>query len=145
MSAWCSLHSHSLVKLKTSGCTSMELLACVPGAWKEWAKERAGAREGDARVFFSRARFSCAHYFQAPATQAMKPSDLSNLEERKRKANIFLLVILSTAPSRQKRRAAIRETWWNKCHSDGKVNYYICLGSLSEPSSFICWCPVVYS
>ena len=57
MSAWCSLHSHSLVKLKTSGFTSMELLACVPGAWKEWAKERAGAREGDARVFFSRARF----------------------------------------------------------------------------------------
>ena len=45
-------------------------IACVAGARKWWAKERTGAREGDTRVSFSRARFSCAHYFQAPAMQA---------------------------------------------------------------------------
>ena len=49
-------------------------LGCVAGAWKKWAKERTGAREGDTRgvrVSPSRAPvFSCAHYFQAPATQA---------------------------------------------------------------------------
>ena len=47
-------------------------LACVAGAWKEWVKERAGAPEGNTRgVTPSRAHvFSCAHFFQAPATQA---------------------------------------------------------------------------
>ena len=33
------------------------ILACVAGAWQYWAKERTGAREGDTRVSFSRARF----------------------------------------------------------------------------------------
>ena len=32
-------------------------LACVAGAWKQWAKERTGTREGDTRVSFSPARF----------------------------------------------------------------------------------------
>ena len=27
-------------------------VACVTGAWKLWAKERTGAREGDTRPFF---------------------------------------------------------------------------------------------
>ena len=48
-------------------------LACVAGAWKKWAKERTGAREGDTRgvsPLLARQFFSCAHYFQAPATQA---------------------------------------------------------------------------
>ena len=46
-------------------------LACVAGAGKEWVKERAGAPEGNTQgVTPSRAYvFSCAHYFQAPATQ----------------------------------------------------------------------------
>ena len=57
-------------------------LVCVAGAWKERRKERTGAREGDTqgereplspRVSPSRAPlFSCAHYFQAPATQAVQ-------------------------------------------------------------------------
>ena len=51
-----------------------ESLACVAGAWKKWAKERTGAREGDTRVSFSRARFFYAYYFQAPATQAIESS-----------------------------------------------------------------------
>ena len=48
-------------------------LACVAGTWKEWAKERTGAHEGDTRgVSPSRAPvFSCAHYLRAPVTQAM--------------------------------------------------------------------------
>ena len=42
-------------------------VACVAGARKWWAKERTGAGGGSP----SRAPvFSCAHYFQAPATQA---------------------------------------------------------------------------
>ena len=47
-------------------------LACVAGAWKKWVKERAGAPERDTRgVTPSRAHvFCCAHFFQAPATQA---------------------------------------------------------------------------
>ena len=61
----------------------MPRIACVAGAWKLWAKERTGAREGDSRgvrerrylsprVSPSRAPvFSCALYFQAPAAQAM--------------------------------------------------------------------------
>ena len=51
----------------------MDHLACVAGAWKEWAKERTGAREGDTRgVSTSRAPvFPRAHYFQAPAMHAM--------------------------------------------------------------------------
>ena len=53
-------------------------LACV--AWKRWAQEKTGAREGDTRGDFSshhprvspsrEAVLSLVHYFQAPATQA---------------------------------------------------------------------------
>ena len=52
-------------------------LACVAGAWKWWAQEKTGAREGDTpRVSPSRASvLSFAHYFQAPATQAMIDPD----------------------------------------------------------------------
>ena len=55
-------------------------IACVAGAWKQWAKERTGAREGDTRgVSPSRAPvFSCAHYFQAPSTQARADMNLGN-------------------------------------------------------------------
>ena len=51
------------------------VVAYVAGAWKQWAQEKTGAREGDTltpRVSPSRAPvLSFAHYFQAPATQAM--------------------------------------------------------------------------
>ena len=57
----------------TAICTPIKL-TCVAGAWKQWAQEKTGAREGDTltpRVFPSRAPvLSFAHYFQAPATQA---------------------------------------------------------------------------
>ena len=50
------------------------------GAWKLWAKERTGMREGDTRgVTASRAPVFCrAHYFQAPATQARISSGAQN-------------------------------------------------------------------
>ena len=45
------------------------VVAYVAGAWRQWAQEKTGAREGDTP---SRAPvLSFAHYFQAPATQAM--------------------------------------------------------------------------
>ena len=31
-------------------------IACVAGAWKQWAQEKPGAREGDTRVSLARAR-----------------------------------------------------------------------------------------
>ena len=31
-------------------------IACVAGAWKQWAQEKTGAREGDTRVSLARAR-----------------------------------------------------------------------------------------
>ena len=62
-------------------------LACVTGAWNQWAQERTGAREGDVRgvrelsprVSPSCASvFSCAHFFEAPSTQAIDhPSQVS--------------------------------------------------------------------
>ena len=55
-------------------------IACVAGTWKKWAQERMRGtretREGKgiaptSLACLSRApRFSCTHYFQAPATQA---------------------------------------------------------------------------
>ena len=42
-------------------------IACVAGAWKQWAQEKPGAQEGDARVSLARAR----SLFQARATQAI--------------------------------------------------------------------------
>ena len=65
-------------------------LAWVAGAWKWWAQEKTGAREGETltpRVSPSRAPvFSFAHYFQAPATQPNLPlkfMPLSHTVERK--------------------------------------------------------------
>ena len=49
----------------------ISVLACVAGAWKQRAKERTGAREGDTQGVSRAHVFSCAHYFQAPATQAI--------------------------------------------------------------------------
>ena len=62
-----------MVKLYT------QFIACVAGAWKLWAKERTGAREGDT-LLLARPFFSCAHHFQAPATQAtqFKTQDAEN-------------------------------------------------------------------
>ena len=61
--------------------TDRFLLACVAGAWKQWAQEKTGAREGDTRRKRLTPRvspsgapvLSFAHYFQAPATQASFP------------------------------------------------------------------------
>ena len=40
---------------------------------------------------------------------------LSDLQEVDNKESVLLLVIVTTAPSRYRRREAIRETWWKKC------------------------------
>lgn len=40
----------------------------------------------------------------------------SDLKEPENKEKVLLLVIVSTAPSRQDRRTAIRETWWKNEH-----------------------------
>ena len=53
---------------------SSNKIACVAGAWKQRAKKRTRAREGDTCVSFSCTRFSCAHHFQAPATHATNKS-----------------------------------------------------------------------
>ena len=47
------------------------IIACVAGAWKKWAKERTGAREGDTRGVMelplpSRVSFSRARFFLCP-------------------------------------------------------------------------------
>ena len=67
-------NGHFLSTVCERGINFNGRLGCVAGAWKKWAKERTGAREGDTRgVRVSPSRtpvFSCAHYFQAPATQA---------------------------------------------------------------------------
>lgn len=40
---------------------------------------------------------------------------LSDLQEVDNKVSVLLLVIVTTAPSRYRRREAIRATWWKKC------------------------------
>ena len=57
-----------------------KLFSLRAGAWKLWAKEGTGTREGDTRgVTPSRAPVFCrAHYFQAPATQARISSGAQN-------------------------------------------------------------------
>jgi len=48
------------------GVNISQEVACVAGAWKQWAQEKTGAGEGDTRAPV----LSFAHYFQAPARQA---------------------------------------------------------------------------
>ena len=56
------------VRIRSSVLMKYSIIACVGDAWKQWAQEKTGAREGDT---FSRAPvLSFAHYFQAPAMQA---------------------------------------------------------------------------
>ena len=47
-------------------------------------------------------------------------SDLTELEE---KIPVFLLIVVSSAPSRQDRREAIRKTWGTKCGGEVCVGY----------------------
>ena len=55
-----------------SNSRTLSLVASVAGARKQWVKERTGARRGTREGSPFRAPvFSCAHYFQAPATQAI--------------------------------------------------------------------------
>ena len=46
--------------------------------------------------------------------------EFSDLNEERVKESVLLLIVVSTAPSRQDRREAIRQTWWTKCR--GKVS-----------------------
>ncbi|KAL9950567.1 hypothetical protein ACROYT_G043083 [Oculina patagonica] len=52
------------------------------------------------------------HTWQTKAASMLRLSDLQEVDN---KVSVLLLVIVSTAPSRYKRREAIRETWWKKC------------------------------
>ena len=47
-------------------------------------------------------------------------NEFSDLNEKGIKKSVLLLIVVSTAPSRQDRREAIRQTWWTKCR--GKVS-----------------------
>lgn len=46
--------------------------------------------------------------------------EFSDLDEKGVKESVLLVIVVSTAPSRQDRREAIRQTWWTKC--GGKVS-----------------------
>ena len=50
------------------------------------------------------------------------PAEFSDLTELENKIPVFLLIVVSTAPSRQDRREAIRKTWWTKCGGEVSVS-----------------------
>ena len=50
-------------------------------------------------------------------------TEFSDLKEPETKQTILLLIIVSTAPSRQERREAIRQTWWTKCHGEVSISW----------------------
>ena len=50
-------------------------------------------------------------------------AEFSDLTELKKKIPVFLLVVVSTAPSRQDRREAIRQTWGTKCGGEVCIGY----------------------
>ncbi|XP_068676382.1 uncharacterized protein [Montipora foliosa] len=51
-------------------------------------------------------------------------TEFSDLKEPETKQTILLLIIVSTAPSRQERREAIRQTWWTKCHGEVLCKFF---------------------
>ena len=50
-------------------------------------------------------------------------AEFSDLTELEKKTPVLLLIIVSTAPSRQDRREAIRQTWGTKCGGEVSVGY----------------------
>ena len=56
-----------------------------------------------------------SNYERTWQTNATPMFQLSDLQEVDNKVSVKLLVIVTTAPSRYKRRDAIRATWWRKC------------------------------
>ena len=56
-----------------------------------------------------------SNYERTWQTNATPMFQLSDLQEVDNKVSVTLLVIVTTAPSRYKRREAIRATWWKKC------------------------------
>jgi len=63
----------------------------------------------------------------------MKPSksdcivasaEFSDLTELEKKIPVFLLIVVSTAPSRQDRREAIRQTWGTKCGGEVVCKFF---------------------
>ena len=54
--------------------------------------------------------------------------EFSDLNEKGVKESVLLLIVVSTAPSRQDRREAIRQTWWTKCR--GKVSVSLKISSI---------------
>ena len=47
---------------------------------------------------------------------------LSDVTDLRNKSQVLLVVVVSTAPVRQERRDAIRETWWKHCRT-GRVSW----------------------
>ena len=67
-----------------------------------------------------------SNYERTWQTNATPMFQLSNLQEVDNKVSVTLLVIVSTAPSRYKRREAIRATWWKKCDGiEVSFNIYV--------------------
>ena len=58
-------------------------------------------------------------------------AEFSDLTELEKKTPVLLLIIVSTAPSRQDRREAIRQTWGTKCGGEVSVSYI----DLGKPKS----------
>ena len=44
-----------------------------------------------------------------------------NISRQKNKPKVNLLIVVSSAPKRGDRRAAIRDTWWNQSYTNDKV------------------------
>ncbi|XP_068675190.1 uncharacterized protein [Montipora foliosa] len=51
-------------------------------------------------------------------------TEFSDLKQPETKQTIFLLIIVSTAPSRRDRREAITQTWWTKCHGEVRCKFF---------------------
>ena len=64
------------------------------------------------KVTYTEQRSNYERIWQTNATPMFQ---LSDLEEVYNKVSVKLLVIVTTALSRYKRREAIRATWWKKC------------------------------
>jgi len=54
----------------------------------------------------------------------VEPAEFSDLTELENKIPVFLLIVVSTAPSRQDRREAIRKTWWTKCGGEVVCKFF---------------------
>ncbi|XP_068676929.1 uncharacterized protein [Montipora foliosa] len=50
--------------------------------------------------------------------------EFSDLKELETKEAVFLVITLNTAPSRNERREAVRQTWWKKCGGEVVCKFF---------------------